>query len=516
MRRPALARRPSRDTRRQPVAQTAELPAPVGGLNARDSIAQMGPTDAVRLNNYVCATTDVALRDGYAEHATGLPGKVRTLLVYNTQTGAQKMFGASGSSIYEVTSAGAVGAAVLSGLISDKWQYINFATSGGTFLQAVNGSDAIYNYDGATWSAAAVTGITPSDVVNISVFKSRIWYVLKNSLKGAYLTAGTISGAASEFDFRPIFKRGGYLVATANWSIDGGTGIDDYFVAVTSEGEVAVYQGTDPASATTFALRGVFQVGSPIGYRCFEKYAGDVVLINRDGLVPLSKALVSDRVNNRIALTDKVNEDITTLARTYGGLFGWQVQLYPEQNLLLLNVPVPSGATQYVMNTITGAWSTFTGWEAFCFARMGEDVYFGGDGYVGQIWNVYSDAGDEITADCLQAFSKFGPPANKHFKMARPIFYTNGQPMVSIAMNVDYRQTVTYGGAFTTAASGGVWGVSLWGVGVWSGATLNQNWQSPSAIGYTGALAMRVVSDAATFRWQATQYVFERSAGSVL
>ena len=512
----ATLRRPSRDMRTAPVAQTAELPAPVGGLNARDSIAQMDAIDAVTLNNFVCGTTDVALRDGYADYATGLPGPVRTLMTYNQPTGVPKMFAASGSNIYEVTSGGAVGAAVVTGLGNDKWQWINYATSGGTFLMAVNGTDLALLYDGTTWSNPAITGVTTSELINVMVWKERIWFVQRNSLVAWYLAASSIAGAATAFDFRAMFKKGGYLMAQANWSIDGGTGIDDYLVAVTSEGEVAVYQGTDPASASTFARRGIFQVGNPIGRRCFEKYGGDVVLINRDGLVPLSKALVSDRVNNRFALTDKVNGAITALTKSHGTMFGWQVQLYPQQNLLLLNVPVPSGATQYAMNTITGSWSTFTGWDAFCFARMGEDVYFGGTGVVAKIWNVQSDNGDEITAECLQAFSKFGAPWLKHFKMVRPIFTTNGTPSVSLAVNVDYRTTVTYGGAFVNALAGGVWGVGLWNQALWGSDQLNQNWQSPSAIGYTGAVALKVVSGAATFRWQATQHVFERAAGNVL
>jgi hypothetical protein len=512
----ATLRRPSRDTRGAPVAQTTELPAPVGGLNARDSIAQMDAIDAVALNNFVCGTTDVSLRDGYAEFATGLPGPVRTIMVYNQPNGTKQQFAASGSNIYETTVGGAVGAAVVTGLGSDRWQWINFSTSGGTFLFAVNGTDLALLYDGSTWTNPAITGVTTSTLVNVAVWKERIWLVQKDTLTAWYLAASSISGAATQFDFKAMFKKGGFLVAIANWSLDGGTGLDDYFVAITSEGEVAVYQGTDPASATTFARRGIFQVGNPIGYRCFEKYAGDVVLINRDGLVPLSKALVSDRVNSRFALTDKVNGAITTLTRNHGSMFGWQVQLYPQQNLLFLNVPVPSGSIQYVMNTITGSWSTFSGWDAYCFAKMGEDVYFGGAGFVAKIWGVQADAGDEITAECLQAFSKFGAPFLKHFKMVRPIFITNGQPQVSIAMNVDYRTTATYGGAFVSALTGGVWGVGLWGQAKWAKPQLNQNWQSPAAIGYTGALAMRVVSDAATFRWQATQHVFERAAGNVL
>ena len=306
--RSAVLRKPARDARQQRVSGTVELPAPVGGLNARDSIAQMKETDAIILDNYVCTTTDVAARDGYAEYATGIAGKVRSLIVYNANSGGSQMFAASGPNIYDSTDPGAIGAPVVTGATSDKWQYINFATSGGTFIQIVNGSDAPYNYDGSTWNNPIITGVTPSDIININVFKSRIWYILKSSLTAAYLPATQIAGAASIFDLRPIFKGGGYLVAMATWTVDGGIGIDDYAAFITSEGEVAVYQGTDPASASTFALRGVYQVGNPIGYRCADKYGGDVVLITRDGLAPLSKAIVTDRFNNRYTLTDKINQ----------------------------------------------------------------------------------------------------------------------------------------------------------------------------------------------------------------
>lgn len=512
-------RSPSR--RAGPVARTAELPAPVGGLNARDSITNMPATDAVRLTNYWCTTTEVNLRDGYSNHATGLSGAVNSLMVYNKVGGTSEMFAANGAFIYNVTSAGAIGAAVVSGLTSDKWQWIQFSTTGGNYLYAVNGADKPLLYDGTTWtpidglSTPAITGVTTTDLVNINVFKTRIWFVQKNSLISWYLPTSAVGGAAASFDFRPIFKKGGYLVAMATWSIDGGSGLDDYAVFVTSQGEVAVYQGTDPASASTFALKGVYQVGNPIGYRCFDKFAGDVILINRDGIVPLSRALISSQTNARAALTDKINQAISVLAKDYASTFGWQTQLYPQENMLILNVPVTGNVRQFAMNTITGAWSMFTGWNANCFARMGETVYFGGTSVVSKIWDVATDNAATITGEALQAFSKFGSPTNKHFKMARPIFYTNGSPSVSLNINVNYQSESTFSAASVASTTFGVWDTGLWDDALWGGdGELNQNWQSPGAIGYTGALAIKVMALGAEFRWQATQFVFEN--GDVL
>ena len=80
------------------AAQVASLPAPVGGWNARDSLANMEPTDAVTLENLFPQTSNVVLRGGYAEHATGLGGQVQSLMVYNSGA-TVKMFGAAATSL---------------------------------------------------------------------------------------------------------------------------------------------------------------------------------------------------------------------------------------------------------------------------------------------------------------------------------------------------------------------------------------------------------------------------------
>jgi len=47
------------------AASVASLPAPVGGWNARDSLANMDETDAVTLENYFPTVSSVVLRGGY-------------------------------------------------------------------------------------------------------------------------------------------------------------------------------------------------------------------------------------------------------------------------------------------------------------------------------------------------------------------------------------------------------------------------------------------------------------------
>ena len=168
-------------------------------------------------------------------------------------------------------------------------------------------------------------------------------------------------GAALALDLSNLCQRGGYLVTMATWSYDNGRGMDDYAVFVTSEGEVIVYQGTDPASSATWSLVGVYAIGTPLGRRCAVKYGGDLLLITKDGVVPMSKVQTSTIVTSRATITDKIQSAVSEATTLYGANDGWQIQVFPPENMLLLNVPVSSTTQeQYVMNTITGAWCNFS------------------------------------------------------------------------------------------------------------------------------------------------------------
>ena len=77
---------------RKAVVGTASSVAPVGGLNARDALANMPPEDAVILDNWLPDATSVYLRNGYTSWATGFPGAVKTLMTYSAGA-ARKLFG---------------------------------------------------------------------------------------------------------------------------------------------------------------------------------------------------------------------------------------------------------------------------------------------------------------------------------------------------------------------------------------------------------------------------------------
>jgi len=114
----------------QMVGQKTTVPAPIGGWNARDALDLMGPADAIALDNFFPGDSKVYLRNGHTSYATGLGNNIETLMAYDG-AGTKKLFGIAGSSVFDCTSSGAVGAASVTGLSGALWGYVNMATSGG-------------------------------------------------------------------------------------------------------------------------------------------------------------------------------------------------------------------------------------------------------------------------------------------------------------------------------------------------------------------------------------------------
>ena len=511
-------RKASKQLSRVQKSETAAIPAPIGGWNDRDSYSEMKSTDAVILDNFFPLPSEVMLRYGSTQWTTGVSGTVETLALYDNGT-VQKMFAAAGSSCFDVTNIGAVGAAVFTGKTSARWQQTMFSTPAGQFLYLANAADDPMLYNGTTWQAVnaasapiAITGVTTNLLNSPMPFKNRLWFIERNSLRAWYLPTSSIGGAAQSLDFSSLFSMGGSLVAMGDWTLDGGYGMDDYAVFVTSEGQVAVYRGTDPAQATTWALVGVYSIGTPIGTRCLVKYAGDLLMITKDGIFPLSQYLMSSRVNTNIAITDKIMNTISNSTTDYANNFGWEIALYPPENMMLINIPVSSTVSyQYVMNTISKAWCRFLGWNATTFLLFKDRLYYGTAGGVNRAWDTQADIGANIKGEALQAFSYFGDTSQlKEFVLARPVINADNQPAILININVDFDKTAPVGSLSFTPNPSAIWGTSLWGTGLWGGQ-INpyKNWQSVNGIGYAAAMHLITASNTSKFKWQATDYVFK-------
>ena len=399
------------------------------------------------------------------------------------------------------------------------------ATFNGTFVITVTGANAFtYTSTGTStatsitgsYTVIGITGVNSNTFVNVNLFKNRLYFTQKDTLACWYLDPDAIGGLASPLYFGGIARNGGYLQAMGTWTLDAGQGADDYAVFVTSMGEVIVYNGTDPDDATTWALKGVWQLGQTFSRRCFFKWSGDLLLLTQDGLVPLASALQSSRLDPRINLTDKIYYAVNQAVSQYYANFGWQINFFASSNMLILNIPLDTGTEQYVMHSITKSWGRFTGIEAHCWEVSGDaDIHFGGNGIIGDFYHIDSDDGNNITAAAQQAYSYFETPGQlKRFTMVRPTLQSSGGvPNVFCGLSTDFDTEINLGQVSFNpdANSEGIWDTSKWDSATWvGGLTTTKIWQGVTGIGFTGSINLNVAARNIELHWVSTDYIMER------
>ena len=507
----------------QQTSQTTSVGAPVGGLNAVNSVAQMPPTDALIMDNMFPSPTSVDSRNGYNNWLTGVTGWVETLAAYNQQSGTNKLYAAANNSIYDATNAGAVGAALVTGMTSNRYLTTNFMNSAGTqFLYMVNGVDTPLVYDGSAWtkitgvSTYAITGVTPSTFAHVLAFKNRLWFTQAASFNVWYLPLYSVGGAATLLPLGSLFKMGGYLMGMVNWSIDSSYGVDDYAAFVSSQGEVVVYRGYDPTYAATWSLVGVYRIGKPVGRRFFVKQGPDVLAITADGIVSFSKDLLAESTRPEDAVSYKIVNSINTDVQAYGNNFGWQIVNYPIGNKIIVNVPSVENTSQYqyVMNQVSQAWCTFgyynSPWNAACFELFGDLLFFGGNGVVCQCDVGNSDNGSAIQIELKPAFSYFDQPGRlKDFKLVRPVMLSDGPVVPSFKINIDFSNIAPTASANFTGG-GFAWNTTAWNTQTWSNyQTVRKRWLVANGTGYAASLHMKASISNMTLKFQSIDYVYE-------
>lgn len=501
---------------KRPTASSKSFPAPVGGWNAKNSLATMGEDEAAVLDNWFPESSYVRLRGGSSEFAdtgTGLP--VESLLSY-TGLITKKFFAASDGDVYDITSGGTAGAAVVTGLTNDRWQYINYGNSAGNFLYMVNGADNPRYFDGTTWTAPALTGsgLTKSNLIHIQSFKERIFFVEKDKLWFWYLPVNSVSGALSKFDLSSFCTKGGYLMAMATWSRDAGDGADDYAVFITSEGEILIYQGVDPNDAANWSLSSIYTIAAPIGRRCFLRLASELVIVTREGFVPLSKVLLYSKAVAKSNISNNIEDAVNTATNIYGNNFGWQPIFFSSKRMALFNIPVGENTEQqqYVINTSTGKWCRFTELNGNCWEEFNNGLYFGGND--GTIWEAETGTADgdaSIETAALTAYSYFGSKSKlKRWTMARPLMRSTGILLISMRVSVDFEYNPAEVQYSAEESSGATWDVADWDTEDWAdGFTVTKSWKGVNGVGHSAALGIATSTKLQEIQWISTDFIYE-------
>lgn len=472
-----------RDQAQGKTAGIHTFPAPTRGLVLNENMAATQPGGALRLDNWICTATGIKARGGTTRRAT-LGSAVQSMFAY--KSGASEiLFAATGSAIYNITAVSnvsSVPAPVVSGLSGGDFSAQQFGTAGGDFLYAVNGTDSARLFDGSTWrviTAAsapyAITGVATSALSCVWSYANRLFFVQKNTLYAWALPAASIAGAAVQISLAGVFQRGGTLLFGATWSTDSGSGLDDMCAFFSSEGEVAIYKGLDPASATDWSLQGVYQITRPLGKSAYIRAGGDLLVATETGLVPLSAALSKDAAALSMA---SVSAPIEPLWLEYVSTYParWTAQKWPELGILLVSMTdgARDGET-LCCNLKTGAWSRFTNIGAACLGFSDGAVFAGGvDGIVRRLESGGSDCGAPFTAVYLGLYEGTeSPAAKKTFLQMLAQFRAGHAIAPSVSAAVDYSDSLP-----PLPASSGEFLSSVWDIGTWDNAT----WDSGSEV----------------------------------
>lgn len=520
-----------RQTKRTVRSQDYNLPAPILGLNYRDAISSMQPLYAIKMDNYIPLDSTVVLRNGYSFHARLGEDQsgIQTLAAYEKE-GFERLLAVYNGKAYNVTSkTDGTPSSYETEFTSSHCQTVFYKDR----LYFMNGVDVpkVFYIDEAgqetlqDWEFEAET-LNPSKIIAGSVSKEFLWFIESGSLKVWYpLEAGSIKGTLKQIDFSQVAKKGGKLVAVANWTVDGGQGIDDLTVFITSEGEALVYSGYNPNDPNNWSLKGSYQMSRPIGYKCTMKYQGDIVVISEDGYIPLSKALATaNSGQSSIAFSDAIRGLVIDRTAEYKNKDGWHGVIYSKKGYALFNVPVGTQFEQHIINTNTGAWCRFTGIRGLHWCVFNGDLYFGSDDSVFRFDDGYSDNGVPIQGEVHQAYNDLGTPNIKKIQLLNPRTKFSTRYQLTIYTNMDFEERTE---AFVTnigVTSGSKWNKALWSnVSIpidkgYKWATLkalkiNSQWLCNNSLGNMASVVFKTKTKGNKIEWYNTGIRFEVGTG---
>ncbi len=479
---------------------TFAWPAPVRGLLKSGPVAS-GPKDAAEvLDNFIPTAEGARLRGGAALHGT-VAAAVVSLMVYRSGA-AEKLFAATATAVYDVTAPvdpETSPTAEFSSMTGGDWSFTQFATAAGQFLVIANGTDSVRHYNGSTWAAPSITGVTSSALSFVWSHKLRLWFVEKNTLSAWYLPVNSVAGAATEFPLDGVFRLGGSLLFGGTLSSDAGDGRDDSAIFVTTEGEIAIYQGTDPSSAADWALTGVYRIGRPLNKKAWFRVAGDTAVLTEDGVVSVAQAVSSDRAGLQVRAITAPIEDLwqqAVASRTSTSTFAAIV--WPTKTIALIAVPSTTGVpVTLVSNTRTGAWAPVKGWSISALALFEDKAVFGTpSGQIVLADTGGNDLGAAYTGVWVPKFQEFGSTDRKFALRARAMWRSLSRQVVRIVCFQNYALGTYPSTDANTSENATKWGAAVkWGARKWGGGQSlldGSDWQSVSGSGYALAPALVV------------------------
>lgn len=428
--------------------------------------------------------------------------------------------GATGT-IVELTDAGSTGTLRLdsvSGTFVDN-ETITDTSTGSATTNIPSGITTLVN----------ITGIATSSLSHVWVYRSRIFFVEKNSKVAWYLPVDSLGGAALDLSLSGIFTRGGTLLSGGTWSLDAGDGMDDKCVFISSLGEVAIYQGGNPGDAADWDLVGRYDIAAPLGKNAMMRAGGDLLLATVNGIVPMSQIVQKDPSALSLAAISRNIEPEWKTSAAARKAKPWEIAKWPEKNIAIVSVPAPTASTEvdsdwgsgtwgefvwgggstddvsgetycYVVNLETGAWAKYTGWDVQCLAYSSEQVYFGTSrGTVMKAESGGTDDGAIYISRYAGLFETMNvPSATKEVLLSRPTFVYSQDfiPLVSFSANY-VLEWPTPPSSASSPTDVSQWDTAVWDTDVWdfpASSRIYNEWVSAPKSGFALAPMVQVTN----------------------
>ena len=512
------------------------VPAPIAGLNTRDSIVNLKPDEATDLMNYFPDAGSVRIRAGSEVHGS-IPQpddgthSVQKLFAFSGQA-VKKLYAiGSNSKLYDVTDGDASGSEATLDATGEEFSVVSFWAN--TFLISPAGSHRISSdasgtitIAGQTWTKKSGDAETPGNFVGGFPFKNRLYLweedrpiFWHNDLTGAP------AGAIESFDLGLIVPDAGRILDIRSVSVDAGDGIDDFLLVFLENGKVLAYTGDDPnpASGANFELKGIYNIGE---YITSERIGGDLAVMTSEGMVSMFAIMREGHIGrDRGHITTSIQPTLRRIAGEHGA-DGWQMILHPPAAWLMLQTPARN---QFVMNINTGAWCEFQGMEALTWTRFENKLYFGDAAGNVTLANVgRNDSGRPIRANLQTAPGYFKTPQDKLFSSIVVHYGQRGNVSYGVGVSANYEEDPPLsiieanllGQEGNLWASDGVvtnlkWGSQDVGTNVkWAAVEERKSFfQTIDALGPALSVRINTITDSASVEIFAIGVLFERSSG---
>ena len=368
---PGLQQRTIEQTRQQIGATPARFLAPIIGLTDHE-FAEFDRTACI-LDNFMPTQTGIRPRPGTVKAIDKPGGTVNPatgmsiLIPYDDGTRKRFLVGL-GSVLYWYNLVGAGSRISAASLSSDALSGTTFSTESGVHVHIANGSNNVLYHAGVgndfaamtNSSTPALTGIMPTKLSYVWVYRNRLFFIEKNSTNAWYLPTTSIAGELTKLPLAGIFPIRSQLIFGFTMGLEAGNDLAERLVLVTDRGDCVVYGGTP--GDQDFHLEGTYNIGVPLGPNCHFHYRDDVFIGTTTGLVSLATLIRSKSINAQgVYLSDNIRRTWIDAARLLPPGQYWRATVWNSRGYAFVYTGEhATNAFFYGVNLETGAWFRVT------------------------------------------------------------------------------------------------------------------------------------------------------------